>query len=188
MGYHYKNGQGDECFVHFGSGVCYTMFGARPSAKDPIIIPKGTIYHAGVQPAPDEKRRTRGEMPYGKFSSSETTNASHIAYPSAPLEADLEFLSAARARPASAQHRLTFDEIGEFEVRVKAGHDALVHLSYHPLDVVGWDGCYYPYIFNIDFSPITGKLHMPPPIHQTFEALLRDLLVLPRMLISAPRR
>jgi homogentisate 1,2-dioxygenase len=42
---------------------------------------------------------------------------------------------------------------------------------YHPLDVVGWDGCYYPYIFNADdFSPITGALHMPPPIHQTFEA------------------
>src|SRR6185369_16910424 len=41
----------------------------------------------------------------------------------------------------------------------------------HPLDLVGWDGCYYPYIFNIDdFAPITGSIHMPPPIHQTFEA------------------
>jgi homogentisate 1,2-dioxygenase len=43
--------------------------------------------------------------------------------------------------------------------------------NYHPLDVVGWDGCYYPYCFNIDdFSPIVGKHHMPPPTHQTFEA------------------
>lgn len=42
--------------------------------------------------------------------------------------------------------------------------------KYHPCDIVGWDGCYYPYIFNIDdFAPITGQLHMPPPIHQTFE-------------------
>jgi homogentisate 1,2-dioxygenase len=67
---------------------------------------------------------------------------------------------------------LTFDERGEFEVRIKARD--LVHsyiYPYHPLDLVGWDGCYYPYIFNIDdFAPITGKLHMPPPIHQTFEA------------------
>lgn len=48
-------------------------------------------------------------------------------------------------------------------------HSYMFH--YHPLDIVGWDGCYFPYIFNIDdFSPITGKLHMPPPIHQTFEA------------------
>ena len=62
---------------------------------------------------------------------------------------------------------MTWDERGEFEVRIKARD--LVHsytYHYHPLDVVGWDGCYYPFIFNVDdFAPITGKLHMPPPIH-----------------------
>ena len=67
---------------------------------------------------------------------------------------------------------LTFDEAGEFEVRIKARDCVHTYTyDYHPLDVVGWDGCYYPYCFNIDdFSPITGKHHMPPPIHQTFEA------------------
>jgi homogentisate 1,2-dioxygenase len=67
---------------------------------------------------------------------------------------------------------MTFDQKGDFPVRIKARdciHEYVYH--YHPLDIVGWDGCYYPFIFNVrDFSPITGQLHMPPPIHQTFEA------------------
>ncbi|MEL6330858.1 MAG: homogentisate 1,2-dioxygenase domain-containing protein, partial [Planctomycetota bacterium] len=63
------------------------------------------------------------------------------------------------------------DESGEFEVRIKARDCIHSYMyGYHPLDIVGWDGCYYPYCFNIDdFAPIVGKLHMPPPIHQTFE-------------------
>ncbi len=66
---------------------------------------------------------------------------------------------------------LTYDHRGEFEVRIKARDCVHSYVyGYHPLDVVGWDGCYYPYLFNIDeFAPIVGKLHMPPPIHQTFE-------------------
>ena len=85
---------------------------------------------------------------------------------------------------------MTFDERGDYEVRIKARdrvHSYIYH--YHPLDIVGWDGCYYPYAFNIDdFSPITGKLHMPPPIHQTFEA--HNFVVCsfcPRMLDYHPR-
>ena len=66
---------------------------------------------------------------------------------------------------------LSYDELGEFEVRIKARDRVHSYVyDYHPLDVVGWDGCYYPYCFNIDdFSPIVGKHHMPPPTHQTFE-------------------
>ena len=67
---------------------------------------------------------------------------------------------------------MTFDKRGQYEVRIKTR--GMVHsymYTYHPLDVVGWDGCYYPYIFSIDdFSPIVGKHHLPPPTHQTFEA------------------
>ncbi len=45
-----------------------------------------------------------------------------------------------------------------------------LHYGTHPFDVVGWDGCCYPYIFSIhDFEPITGRVHQPPPVHQTFE-------------------
>jgi homogentisate 1,2-dioxygenase len=67
---------------------------------------------------------------------------------------------------------MTFDDRGEFEVRIKSrGWVHSYTYEYHPLDVVGWDGCVYPYAFNIDdFSPIVGKHHMPPPTHQTFEA------------------
>jgi len=67
---------------------------------------------------------------------------------------------------------LTYDEAGDFEVRIKARNCIHSYIyDYHPLDVIGWDGCYYPYCFNIDdFSPIVGKVHMPPPTHQTFEA------------------
>jgi homogentisate 1,2-dioxygenase len=65
----------------------------------------------------------------------------------------------------------THDERGEFEVRVRARGELHRHiLAHHPLDVIGWDGYVYPWIFNIgDFEPITGRVHQPPPVHQTFE-------------------
>jgi homogentisate 1,2-dioxygenase len=184
MGYHYKNGQGDECiFIHFGSGTCTTMFGTlRFGRKDYIVIPKGTIYRLEFDPlekAPDAQKPagwTKKGMPYAKFLVIETCNASHIAppprYMSKKTSQFLEHAPYCERDLRLPEMPLTFDEDGEFEVRVKARdcmHSYVYH--YHPLDVVGWDGCYYPYIFNIDdFSPITGKLHMPPPIHQTFEA------------------
>jgi homogentisate 1,2-dioxygenase len=67
---------------------------------------------------------------------------------------------------------VTRDETGAYEVIVASrGRHTLYHYPYHPFDVVGWDGYVYPMAFNInDFQPITGKLHMPPPIHQTFQA------------------
>jgi homogentisate 1,2-dioxygenase len=66
---------------------------------------------------------------------------------------------------------LTKEDVGDFEVRVKArGQLTSYRYKHHPLDVVGWDGCLYPYAFNIeDFEPITGRLHQPPPVHQTFD-------------------
>jgi homogentisate 1,2-dioxygenase len=66
---------------------------------------------------------------------------------------------------------VTHVEQGEFEVRTQSRGYLHSHvLGHHPLDVVGWDGFLYPWIFNIaDFEPITGRIHMPPPIHQTFE-------------------
>jgi len=181
MPYHYKNGQGDECvFVHFGSGVVHTMFGTvRFGPKDYIVLPKGTIYRMVFDPLADKDRpanKLREEMPYGKFIVIETCNGSHITPPPRYLsKKSAQFLEHAPYCERDLrlpQLPLTHDETGEFEVRVKARdhmHSYVYH--YHPLDVVGWDGCYFPYVFNIDdFSPITGELHMPPPIHQTFEA------------------
>ncbi len=230
MGYHYKNGQGDECiFVHFGSGVCFTMMGAlRFKPKDYVVIPKGVIYtmiwddatmtaeeryahqnaqqcaaagsgsapapmpttspKAGWKPAGAGDAWTAEAMPLGKYLLIETMNGSHIGPPPRYVsKATGQFLE--HAPFCERDLRLPVHEpeqinghpgglpmfvegYGEFEVRVKARdcmHSYLFH--YHPLDIVGWDGCYYPFVFNIeDFAPITGKLHMPPPIHQTFEA------------------
>lgn len=66
---------------------------------------------------------------------------------------------------------LTFTDTGEFEVRIKVRDQLTRHiLDHHPFDVVGWDGYLYPWTFSIhDFEPITGRIHQPPPVHQTFE-------------------
>ena len=189
MDYHFKNGQGDEClFVHFGSGTVYTMFGAlKFGPKDYIVIPKGTIYRMVFNERPDDGTDddafagyTKKQMPYGKMVGFETANGSHIMPPPRYMSKQTsQFLEHApycerdlRIPFEDADHPLAYDTIGDHEVRIKARDCVHSYIyAYHPLDVVGWDGCYYPYCFNIDdFAPIVGKLHMPPPIHQTFEA------------------
>ncbi len=180
MEYHFKNGQGDECiFIHYGSGVCHTSLGTlKFGKKDYLVIPKGVVYQMIFDELSDEDRpddHTKEEMPYGKFVCFETMNASHIQPPPRYLSKTtsqfLEHAPYCERDLVTPSEPLTFDERGDFEVRIKARncvHSYIYH--YHPLDVVGWDGCYYPYTFNVDnFAPITGKLHMPPPIHQTFE-------------------
>ncbi|MGD9690032.1 MAG: homogentisate 1,2-dioxygenase [Phycisphaerales bacterium] len=186
MAYHYKNGQGDECyFVHHGSGVCHTMLGTlRFGPRDYVVIPKGVIYRFIFDKRSDA-RRAEGEpsaemVPFAKLLLIETANGSHIGppprYVSKATGQFLEHAPYCERDLRVPELPLTFNEHAEngkgFEVRVKARdrmHSYTYH--YHPLDIVGWDGCYYPFCFNVnDFAPITGKLHMPPPIHQTFEA------------------
>ena len=184
MDYHFKNGQGDEClFIHYGSGTLYTMFGTVTfGKKDYLVIPKGTIYKLVFDERPDDASDndefaglSKAEMPYGKFVGFETANASHILPPPRYLSKQtsqfLEHAPYCERDLRIPELPLTFDEGGDFEVRIKARDCVHKYVyPYHPLDVVGWDGCYYPYAFNIDdFAPIVGKLHMPPPIHQTFE-------------------
>lgn len=188
MQYHFKNGQGDECyFFHYGSGTCRTFMGTlRFGPKDYLLIPKGIIYEITFDERPDDGSDaeqfagyTKQQMPYGRFVLFETANGSHIGPPpryvskqtsqflehSPYCERDLVIPFANEAHP------LFTDELGDYEVRIKARDCVHSYMySYHPCDIVGWDGCYYPYVFNIDdFAPIVGKLHMPPPIHQTFE-------------------
>ncbi len=189
MSYHFKNGQGDELFfVHYGSGTAYTMFGTlKFGKKDYLLIPKGTIYKLVFDERPDDGSDTddfggysKAEMPFGKFVMFETCNASHYGPPPRYVsKTTSQFLEHApycerdlRVPFEDADHPLAYEDTGEFEVRIKARDCVHSYIyPYHPLDVVGWDGCYYPYCFNIDdFAPIVGKLHMPPPIHQTFEA------------------
>lgn len=185
MQYHFKNGQGDEChFIHYGTGVCHTMLGTlKFGPRDYLVIPKGVIYKLiwderknGADGKPVDGGPPVADCPYGKVLLIETTNASHIAppprYVSKMHGQFLEHSPMCERDLRLPEFPMTWDEKGDFEVRIKARD--LVHsytYHYHPLDIVGWDGCYYPFIFNADdFAPITGKLHMPPPIHQTFEA------------------
>ncbi|HWB20085.1 MAG TPA: homogentisate 1,2-dioxygenase [Phycisphaerales bacterium] len=173
MNYHYKNAMGDECiFIHFGSGTVYTSFGTlKFHEKDYILIPKGTTYRMVF----DDRKRT-DDTPPDRFIVIETANGSHILPPpryiSKKTSQFLEHAPYCERDLRLPELPLTYDESGKFEVRIKARDRVHSYIySYHPLDVVGWDGCYYPYIFNIDdFSPIVGKHHMPPPTHQTFEA------------------
>lgn len=158
----YKNADGDDLlFIHEGSGRLETTFGTLEyHAGDYLVIPRGIIYR--VVPTTTESRmliiesasaievprRYRNE--YGQL-------LEHSPY----SERDIR-------TPSSLDMH---DEKGRFEVRIKArGHLTAYFYDYHPLDVIGWDGCLYPWAFNIDdFEPITGSLHQPPPVHQTFE-------------------
>ena len=170
MDYHFKNGQGDEClFIHDGSGTLHTMFGTLAFKKfDFVIIPKGTIYKIDFDIAPSDG-------PENRYMYIETVNASHIVPPKRYLaKKTAQFLEHAPYCERDLripQLPLVHDEMGNFEVRIKARDSVHSYMyPYHPLDVVGWDGCYYPYCFNaLDFSSILGKHHMPPPTHQVFE-------------------
>jgi homogentisate 1,2-dioxygenase len=158
---YYRNGEGDEViFVHEGGGVAETIFGQLPYRQgDYIVIPRGTTYR--LVPEGDQKylifvspgqieipRRYRNE--YGNL-------LEHAPYYHRDLHGPAELV--------------THEEQGEFTVtvRVRGGLQKYV-LDYHPFNVVGWDGFVYPWTFNVaDFEPKSGRLHQPPPAHQTFE-------------------
>ncbi len=171
MDYHYKNGSGDELlFIHYGSGTLYTSMGTLSfGPKDYVVIPKGVIYRMEF----DKKQSP--DDPDPRFLCFETMNTSHILPPqryiSKKTSQFLEHAPYCERDLRLPTFPLSYDQQGEFDVRIKARNRVHRYIyDYHPLDVVGWDGCYYPYCFNIDdFSPILAKHHMPPPTHQTFE-------------------
>ena len=161
MEYFYRNAQAYEVwFVHEGSGNLRTQFGRLPfEPGDYVVIPYGTTWQMVLDGA-------------GRFFVIESPT--QIAPPKRYLNKFGQLLEHA---PYSERDIRVPEEIeaiterGEFEVRVKARDTISRHiLDFHPLDVVGWDGYLYPWIFNVrDFEPITGRVHQPPPAHQTFE-------------------
>ena len=161
--YFYRNGEGDEVvFVHRGSGELETTFGTLAyRERDYVVIPRGTTYR--FRPSPGDEQlwltfHTPGEI--------ETPNRYRNRY--GQLLEHAPYSHRDFHPPADL---VTHRDPGEHElvVRVRGGHQRY-GLDYHPLDVVGWDGFVYPYTFNIDdFEPITGRVHMPPPVHQTFQ-------------------
>jgi homogentisate 1,2-dioxygenase len=159
----YRNGDGDEMlFIHYGTGKIETMFGVityRPG--DYVVIPIGTIYRV----VPDTAEVTK-ILFIESFSQITTPRRYRNEY------GQLLEHSPFCERDIRGPERLeTFDATGEFEVITKSRGTLHSHvLGHHPLDVVGWDGYLYPWAFNIaDFEPITGRIHQPPPVHQTFE-------------------
>jgi homogentisate 1,2-dioxygenase len=161
MPYHYRNGQGDELiFVHEGEGQIESLFGTLPFRRgDYLVIPIGTTYRMVTSgPARLLVFEARGSIETPRrYRNEHGQLLEHSPY----CERDIRV----------PQELESHDEVGEFQVLVRA-HDRLtMHtLDHHPLDAVGWDGYLYPWAFNIeDFEPITGRVHQPPPVHQTFK-------------------
>lgn len=161
---YYRDAIGDECvFVEAGSGVVETVFGVVPyRAGDYVLLPRATTHRwvpaepsrlycieANGHVAPPKRYLSR----YGQLLEHAPYCERDLHGPTEPLlveGTDVEVL---------VKHRTSAGIVGT----------RLVHDT-HPFDVVGWDGCLYPYTFNIeDFMPITGKVHQPPPVHQVFE-------------------
>jgi homogentisate 1,2-dioxygenase len=161
MTYFFRNSDGDEIlFVHEGEGTLETIFGDLPyRSGDYLVIPVGTTYRIEMK---SEKTRilvieSNGEIMVPRRYRNEF---GQLMEHSPFCERDIRV-------PEKLKPRI---ETGRFEVRVKARNRLHAYVyDFHPFDVVGWDGYLYPWAFNIgDFEPITGSIHQPPPVHQTF--------------------
>jgi homogentisate 1,2-dioxygenase len=161
--YFYKNADSDEMiFIHKGTGTLRTMLGnLKFSYGDYLLIPRGMIYQIDFDT--EDNRLFIVESHRPMYTPKRYRNWFGQLLEHSPFcERDIR-------RPSDLE---THDEKGEFLVKVKK-QDTMHQLVYatHPFDVVGWDGYNYPYAFSIhDFEPITGRVHQPPPVHQTFES------------------
>lgn len=161
--YFYKNADCDELiFVHKGKGVLKTLLGNLDfSYGDYLLIPRGMIYQIHFETPDNRLFIVESHSPM--YTPKRYRNWFGQMLEHAPFcERDIR-------RPQQLE---TIDEKGDFLIKVKK-EDMLHQYIYaaHPFDVVGWDGYNYPYAFSIhDFEPITGRVHQPPPVHQTFEA------------------
>jgi homogentisate 1,2-dioxygenase len=164
---YHRNAVGDECvYVERGSGTVETVFGVVPyRTGDYVVVPRATTHRwvpslaegpsrlyaieANSHVAPPKRYLSR----YGQLLEHAPYCERDLHGPGTPFLVDGEDVE------VLVKHRTSAGIVG-------------TRLTYatHPFDVVGWDGCLYPYTFNVeDFMPITGKLHQPPPVHQVFE-------------------
>lgn len=160
--YFYKNADADELiFIHRGTGVLRTLLGNIPfEYGDYLVIPRGMIYQ--IEFDTTDNRLLYLESFHPIYTPKRYRNwfgqlLEHSPY----CERDIK-------RPSELE---THNEKGDFLVKVKK--QGMLHqyvYASHPFDVVGWDGYNYPYAFSIhNFEPLTGRIHQPPPVHQTFE-------------------
>jgi homogentisate 1,2-dioxygenase len=161
--YFYKNTDADEMiFVHEGTGVLKTLYGELTFGYgDYLVIPRGTIYQIHFNDANNRLFIVESFSPI-RFPKRYQSKYGQLMEHAPFCERDLR----------TPQNLQTHDEKGDFIIRAKKkGILYNLHYGTHPFDVIGWDGCCYPYAFSIhDFEPITGRIHQPPPVHQTFEA------------------
>jgi len=160
--YFFKNADADEMiFIHKGSGTLHTMYGKVDfEYGDYVIIPRGTVYQFKFNTDDNHLLIVESNGPietparyrnnYGQF-------LEHSPF----CERDFKL-------PYGLE---TIDQKGDFLIKIKKRGLIYPYVyGTHPFDVAGWDGCSYPYAFSIfNFEPITGRIHMPPPIHQTFQ-------------------
>jgi homogentisate 1,2-dioxygenase len=160
----YRNAQADELvYVAKGGGMLDTVFGELPFGEgDYLVIHRGILHRYTFDATKEQPKllvmESRGHVRWPKRYRNEFGQLKEGAPYS---ERDIR-------RPLRLN---THDEMGDFRLLVKQynGINELI-LDHHPFDVVGWDGYFYPWAFNIrDFEPIVGRVHQPPPVHQTFE-------------------
>lgn len=161
--YFYKNADADEVlFIHKGSGTLRTMFGNISfEYGDYLIIPRGIIYQINFDSSENKLLITESSSPI--YTPKRYRNWFGQLLEHSPFcERDYKL-------PENLE---THDEIGDFTIKIKKqGKLHEVIYNSHPFDIVGWDGYNYPYGFSIhNFEPITGRVHQPPPVHQTFES------------------
>ena len=158
----FKNADCDEVvFVHEGSGTLHSMLGKLPfKPGDYIVIPRGIIHRFAFDGSNNRLFITESAHPVHTPKRYRNHFGQHLEH-SPYCERDMH-------PPVELE---TIDVIGEFPIHIKkqgAIHEYIY--ASHPFDVVGWDGYHFPYTLSIhDFEPITGRVHQPPPVHQTFE-------------------
>ncbi len=161
--YFLKNADADEMiFVHKGSGVLKSIYGnIEFGYGDYLVIPRGTIFQLHFN---DEDNRL---LIVDSFTALEAPKRYRNAY--GQLEEHSPYCERDIRKPQNLE---THDEEGDFRVMIKKQGIVYPYIyATHPFDAIGWDGNLYPYALSIhDFEPITGRVHQPPPVHQTFEA------------------
>lgn len=161
-GYFFKNSGADEMiFIHKGEGTLKTMYGNIDFVYgDHLIIPRGITYQLSFKTTENRLFIVESFSPI-RFPKRYMNRAGQLLEHSPFYERDIR-------KPANME---THDTLGDYRILIKRDMQIYpYHYAAHPFDLVGWDGYHYPYALSIhEFEPITGRVHQPPPVHQTFE-------------------
>jgi homogentisate 1,2-dioxygenase len=160
--YFFKNSGADEMiFVHKGKGILKTMYGnIFFSYGDHLLIPCGIPYQLEFEGEDNRLFIVESFTPI-RFPKRYLNTSGQLLEHAPYCERDIR----------KPQNLETHEEPGDFLIKIKRDDRIWpYHYETHPFDVIGWDGCHYPYAFSVhDFEPITGRIHQPPPVHQVFE-------------------